>query len=431
MQPDGSELRESSQDAAELARELSEARTQIDQLQQELDETNRGVLALYAELDERALRLKRADDLKSRFLSYASHELRTPLNGIIGLARLLLARNIQGEELKQVKFIQQAAQEMRSMVDDLLDLAKVEAGKITVHPSEFGLELVFGALRGMFRPLLNPDTVELHFEDTSAVPAIYSDEAKVIQVLQNFISNALKFTERGEVRVWAELGPAETVRISVKDTGIGIAPEDQARVFEEFGQIDSHLQKKVKGTGLGLPLCKRIAELLFGRVELESQPGEGSTFTLVLPVVYKPAATAGVPLTKSKQFTILHVEDEEIDRYLVQKLLSFDGNVKLLHAFDGQSALEMARRATPDLIILDLNLPRISGLEVLTALGETADTARIPVAVLTASKSLDEPQAAQALRRAIAVLSKDMLAEATSLVIDPGPPVRVLIRGAV
>jgi signal transduction histidine kinase len=151
------------------------------------------------------VRLKRADELKSRFLSYASHELRTPLNGIIGLTRLLLTRRPQGEELRQINYIQQAAQEMRAMLDDLLDLAKVEAGKITVHPSEVGLELVFGALRGIFRPLSTSDTVELHFENTSAVPAIYTDEGKVIQILQNFISNALKFTEHGEVRVWAEL----------------------------------------------------------------------------------------------------------------------------------------------------------------------------------------------------------------------------------
>ena len=366
--------------SARLTEELKNAQTEIDQLRTELEETNRGVVALYAELDDRAIRLKRADELKSRFLSYASHELRTPLNGIIGLTRLLLSRKPQGEELKQLNFLQKAAQEMRAMVDDLLDLAKVEAGKITVHPSEFGLDLVFGALRGMFRPLASPDTVELHFEDTSAVPAIYTDEAKVLQILQNLISNALKFTEQGEVRVWAQTGDQETVRISVKDTGIGIAPKDHARIFEEFSQIESPIQRKVKGTGLGLPLCKRLAELLGGRVEIESQPGVGSTFTLVVPLVYRPAELESKAAFESRKivFTVLHVEDDEIDRYLVQQMLRFDGKLQLLHAEDGQAALEVARRERPDLVILDLNLPRISGVDVLAEFESFARNALDP-----------------------------------------------------
>ena len=205
----------------------------IDTLQAELAETNQGVLALYAELDDRAEKLRRADELKSRFLSYASHELRTPLNGIIGLVRLLQGGKTarEGEEGKQLNFIRQAAEEMREMVNDLLDLAKVEAGKVTIEASEFGLDFVFGALRGIFRPLLATDDVVLIFDDTSAVPSIYSDEGKVSQILRNFISNALKFTEHGQVRVWAEL-QGQIVRISVRDTGIGIAPEHMARILE-------------------------------------------------------------------------------------------------------------------------------------------------------------------------------------------------------
>jgi signal transduction histidine kinase len=412
---------------ASLEQRLAEALQEIEALRQELDETNQGVLALYAELDDRALRLKRADDLKSRFLSYASHELRTPLNGIVGLTRLLLARKPQGEELRQILFIQQAVHEMRAMVDDLLDLAKVEAGKITVHPSAFGLELVFGALRGMFRPLLSPDTVELHFEDTSAIPSVFTDEAKVRQILQNFISNALKFTEKGEIRVWAEAGSENTVRIAVKDTGIGIAPKDQPRVFEEFAQIETPLQKKVKGTGLGLPLCKRLAELLGGCVELASQPGVGSTFTLILPRVYTPAQT-GIPAPQSaRTFTVLHVEDEEIDRYLVQNLLRFPGDLRLLHALDGQEALEIVHRERPNLIILDLNLPRISGADVLTALAEMPEMREIPVAILTARKLEDVDPAAHTVQ-VVAILSKEALADAEILEISEGPPVSVTIH---
>ena len=410
-----------------LAADRTRKCEQLDQLQKELDETNRGVLALYAELDDRAFRLQRADDLKSRFLSYASHELRTPLNGISGLARLLSAGNLQGEQVKQLTLIQKAAQEMREMVDDLLDLAKVEAGKITVEPAEFGLELVFGALRGMFRPLAGNDALELHFEDTSAVPSIYTDEGKVVQILRNFVSNALKFTERGEIRVWAELAANDTVRISVKDTGIGIAPEDQARVFEEFAQINHPLQRKVKGTGFGLPLCKKLAELLGGSVELESQRGAGSKFTLVLPRVYRTERLDSLPeKSPVRPFTVLHVEDEEIDRYLVAQLLRFNGNLRLVQAVDGQAALEAARRERPDLIILDLNLPRIGGWDLLEDLRITPETRSIPVAVLTASDV--DSHSSELLERAITVMSKDALANAAALVIENGPPVRIAVR---
>ncbi|MBL8210265.1 MAG: hypothetical protein JNK87_06115 [Bryobacterales bacterium] len=414
-------------DAVYLA--LEEARRQVDQLQQELEETNRGVLALYAELDDRALKLKRADELKSKFLSYASHELRTPLNGVIGLARLLLARQPQGEERKQTEFILRAAQEMREMVDDLLDLAKVEAGKITIHASEVGLELIFGALRGMFRPLASSGSVELHFEDTSAIPLIYTDESKVVQILRNFISNALKFTEQGEIRVWSELGPGNSVRISVQDTGIGIPLEHQGRVFEEFSQVDNPLQKRAKGTGLGLPLCKKLAEVLGGHVELRSTPGVGSTLTLVLPIVYHPSSASEPQPMPIRGFTILHVEGGVIDRYLVQQLLRSDRHLTVMYAVDGVNALETVRVRRPDLILLDSNVMRISAADFLQALDEAtgANLPPVPVVVLTPSY-LETYQDALVRSRSLAILSKDDLAEIAALTIDPGPPVRVSLE---
>lgn len=410
-------------------RALEEARRQVDQLQQELEETNRGVLALYAELDDRALKLKRADELKSKFLSYASHELRTPLNGIVGLARLLLARQPQGEERKQTEFILRAAQEMREMVDDLLDLAKVEAGKITIHASEVGLELIFGALRGMFRPLSAAGSVELHFQDTSSVPLIYTDEGKVVQILRNFISNALKFTEEGEIRVWSEPGPGDTVRISVKDTGIGIPLEHQARVFEEFSQVENPLQKRTKGTGLGLPLCKRLAEVLGGQVELQSTPGAGSTLTLVLPLVYRSSSCPAPAAMAERGFAVLHVEGGVIDRYLVQQLLRSDRHLSLMYAVDAVSALESVRLRRPDLILLDSNVMRMGAAGFLQALDDATGTTlpAVPVVVLTPSY-LETYQDALVRSRSLAILSKDDLAQTSALTIDPGPPVRVSLE---
>src|SRR5262249_13058754 len=159
-------------------------------------------------------------------------------------------------------------------------LAKIEAGKTIVRPVEFDVQELFSALRGMLRPLLVTETVNLIFEEPTGIPILSTDEGKLSQILRNFISNALKFTERGEVRVSAAFTPdGEAVIFSVADTGIGIAPEDQDTIFLEFTQLENPLQKKVKGTGLGLPLCKRLAELLGGRVLVTSTVGIGSTFS--------------------------------------------------------------------------------------------------------------------------------------------------------
>ena len=260
--------------------------TEIAALGVELAETNKGVVALYAELDDKAEQLRHASELKSRFLSYISHEFRTPLGAIRSLARLLLDRMdgpLAPEQEKQVSLIQGSAIELAEMVDDLLDLAKVEAGRITVSPGWFELVDLFSALRGMFRPLLTNVHTVLVFDEPVGMPRVYTDDRKVSQILRNLISNALKFTERGEVRVSARRA-AETVVFSVADTGIGIAREDLARLFEDFAQVDSPTQRRVRGTGLGLSLSKKLATLLGGHVAAESQPGKGSIFSLTIPL---------------------------------------------------------------------------------------------------------------------------------------------------
>jgi signal transduction histidine kinase len=276
----------------ELLRALEEVRLReldVDRLNRELEETNRGVLALYAELDEKALDLARASELKSRFLSNISHELRTPLNSIRNVCRLLLDRldgPLSHEQERQVHLIQGAAESLTGIVSDLLDLAKIEAGRTVIRPSEFSAADLFAALRGMFRPLATSDAVTLVFEDVAALPPLVTDEGKVAQILRNFIANALKFTERGEVRVGADAVPEGYVTFTVSDTGIGIAPDDQARIFEEFSQVDNPLQGRVIGTGLGLPLSRKFAELLGGTLSLRSEVGVGSSFSAVLPIRY-------------------------------------------------------------------------------------------------------------------------------------------------
>lgn len=282
---------------SERAALLEKYEAEVAALRAELDETNRGVVALYAELDDKAAQLKEALDLKSRFLSYMSHEFRTPLSSVLNLSGILLQRldgPLTAEQQRQVEFIRTSIQELNEMVDDLLDLAKVDAGRISVSPEWFEMVDLFAALRGMFKPILTTSSVSLIFEEPTALPKIYSDDRRLSQILRNFISNALKFTREGEVRVSARPTERDEVEFAVTDTGVGIAPEHLSLLFADFVQIDTRLQRRLRGTGLGLSLSRKLAEILGGRVGAESELGAGSRFWVVIPLKYEPSRTARV-----------------------------------------------------------------------------------------------------------------------------------------
>ena len=291
------EMQEQNQELLRTLGQLRDKQAESDRLAQELAETNRGVLALYAELDERALYLERVNDLKTRFLSDLNHEIRTPLNAVRNVARLLLdgyEGPLTDRHRRAIEMMRQSTDTLSDLVNDWLDLAKIEAGRTDVHADTFTVDGLWGALRGVFRPIETDESVSLIFEPPPALPLLHTDESKVAQILRNFISNALKFTERGEVRVSVREGEDNTIVFSVADTGIGIAPEHAERVFEEFSQIENALQRRVKGTGLGLPLSRRLARLLGGDITMQSEAGRGSVFSLVLPIVYVPRGDAAV-----------------------------------------------------------------------------------------------------------------------------------------
>jgi signal transduction histidine kinase len=287
-----------------LEERLAEKAALVETLSTELAETNNGVVALYAELDDNAIRLKEASDLKSRFLSYMSHEFRTPLGSIASVARILLDEMdgpLTREQHKQVTFIQSAAAELTDMVDDLLDLAKVEAGRVTISPAWFEMVDLFSALRGMFKPILSSDAVSLIFQEPTGIPRIYTDDKKLSQILRNFISNALKFTPKGEVRVTATLVDEDHVTFAVADTGIGIHPQHVGALFQDFVQVDAPIQKRLRGTGLGLSLSKKLADVLGGSVAVTSEIGLGSTFAVTIPLTipgYQPGEDASPQLTR-------------------------------------------------------------------------------------------------------------------------------------
>ncbi len=276
-----------------LFRSFDETQKQQDEvghLNRELEESRKAILSLHVELSDRADWFRSAHDLKTRFLSRVSHELRTPIASILGLARLLIDRadgELAVEQERQVSFIMRAAHDLSALVNDLLDLARLEAGREKLHLSKVDVQEFFGALRGMFRPLVPPSSaVALVFEDPGELPTLWTDEAKLTQVLRNFLSNALKFTQSGEIRVKASPGPDDSIVFSVIDTGLGISPENLERVFEEFSQVDHPQNPPARGTGLGLPLATKLARVLGGRVDVRSDPGVGSTFTATIPIRY-------------------------------------------------------------------------------------------------------------------------------------------------
>jgi signal transduction histidine kinase/ActR/RegA family two-component response regulator len=418
-----SPLEEIQQQNGELLRLLEELRRRQDDLERlnrELEDTNLGVIALYSELDEKASALRRADDMKSSFLSNMSHEFRTPLNSVMALTQLLLNRSdgdLTEEQEKQVGFIRKGAATLLEMVGDLLDLAKIEAGKVEVRSSEFTVENLFSALRGVFRPMLTNKAVDLIFEEVGEIPALDTDEGKVNQILRNFISNALKFTERGEVRVRALLAAeGGDVTFYVADTGVGIAPADQARIFEEFTQVENPLQRHAKGTGLGLSLCRRLARLLGGDVAVESEIGVGSTFSATIPVRHPAEEKKPAPPAKSKRLKtprsesrLLLIDDEESARYLIKKML---GRSPWLvdEAASGEEGVRRARESRPNLILLDLKMPGLNGFETLSRLKNDPLTSETPVVVVT-SHTLTAGEREDLMARAHAILSKEGLSK--------------------
>ncbi|MCU7724056.1 sensor histidine kinase [Actinoplanes sp. KI2] len=282
------EVRAQRDDLARLNAELEETNRGVmalyHQLSDELEETNRGVVALYAELDERSVQLRAASEAKSRFLANVSHELRAPVTAVIGLTRLLLdpaSDPLTAEQRRQVDLIGGSAGDLLTLVNDLLDLAKAEAGRIEPQWSEVDLRVVFGQLRGTLRPLATRPEVDFVVEEP-AVPGLRSDEVLLARVLRNLLTNAIKFTAEGSVTL-AVRAVGDDVEFTVADTGTGIPPELHERIFEEFYQVPGSRAITGKGTGLGLPYARRLVGILGGGLRVDSVPGEGSTFTVRLP----------------------------------------------------------------------------------------------------------------------------------------------------
>jgi signal transduction histidine kinase len=399
------DLRQQKEQLVLLNAELQETNRGVmalySELSEELEQTNRGVVALYAELDEKSERLRAASESKDRFWANISHELRTPLNSIIGLTRLLAEPDADGgldpERLYQVELIRNSGSVLLALVNDLLDVAKAESGQLRIDPAMVSLRTLFGRLSALARPMAEGKPVSVVVSEQGAPDVILTDEVALTSILRNLLSNGIKYTDRGEVRLSARV-VGENLAISVSDTGIGIPPSLHRHVFEEFYQVPGIRRG---GTGLGLPYASKLARILGGNLELTSEPGVGTTVVLNLP--------HGTPAVG----TVVVADDDASFRQLLKGMLMPMAD-RLIEASDGRQVLAILADQPVDLVLTDMRMPGLDGAALLARL-----PASLPAIVITGA---DVPPPA----RAAALLRKDELtAERLEFTI------RAALRGAV
>jgi signal transduction histidine kinase/CheY-like chemotaxis protein len=428
------ELQRQNQELLHALAELRKRQDELAHLNRELEDTNRGVVALYAELDERADYLQRANEVKTAFLSNMTHEFRTPLNAIQSLTNLLLDRtdgDLSQEQERQVLFIRRSSEDLSELVNDLLDLAKVEAGKVSLRAQEFRVEALFGTLRGMLKPILAYNTsVSLVFESAEQIAPMNTDDRRVSQVLRNLISNALKFTAKGEVRVRAEQLSADTIRFAVSDTGIGIAKADLDRIFQEWVQLDSPIQRQVKGTGLGLPLSRRLAQLLGGTLTVESEPGIGSTFCFTVPAKYvgpdEASEEVSAETLQEGEIPILLLEDNGDAQFVYRQFLSKTAfhPIPAKNALEARHALE---RYSPGAVIMDVLLEDEDSWPLLQEIRRSPATRDLPVIMLSVQENEARARASGATDFALKPVSRAWLLDRLKAFTTPVPSPNILI----
>ncbi len=418
-QRQGEELHAQNEELETQARALQESQTRLEEQQSELEQMNtaladeRAVLERsQAELREKAEELARASRYKSDFLANMSHELRTPLNAALIMARLLAENrtgNLTSEQVKYAETIESSGKDLLNLINDVLDLSKIEAGRLDIRPRKVALSGFLEKIAGAFRPAAEAKGLALSSHLAPEAPVeIETDPQRLEQVLNNFLSNAIKFTDHGEVALTVGPGADGRVRFSVRDSGIGIEPEQQEIIFESFRQASGTAERGMGGTGLGLSIARELARLLGGDIRLESAPGAGSTFTLSLPAAFDPvlhrSAEIREPVTvradgapKAKREPpprpsvieddrerlsgdsrlVLVVEDDAAFARILCDLAHEQG-FQCIVAGTADEGMALARQFLPSAVILDIGLPDHSGLTVLDRLKRNAATRHIP-----------------------------------------------------
>jgi signal transduction histidine kinase/DNA-binding response OmpR family regulator len=372
---------------------------------------------LFEEASQARAAAEEADAAKSSFLSTVSHELRTPLTSVLGFAKIIRRRleerlfplipeddrkvqQAKAQVIENLGVVVSEGERLTKLIDDVLDLAKIEAGKFTWNMGSVSVADVIERATAATSSLLDAKKLNLQREIEAGLPDITGDQDRLIQVVINLISNAVKFTDAGSITCSVHKRDSELV-VSVKDSGIGIAVIDQPKVFEKFKQVGDTLTDKPKGTGLGLPICKEIVEYHGGRIWVESEPGQGSTFSFTLPILGPSGQLDLLPVRRSvdlealvrqlreqvathqpRDKSILVVDDDSNIRSLLQQELTEAGYVVRL-AEDGRKALTLIREETPGLVILDVMMPEMNGFDVAAVLKNDPATMDIPIIILS------------------------------------------------
>ena len=330
-----------------------------------------------------------------------SHEIRTPLNGLLGLARLSLQPGLDEARRHQyLKQILDSGQTLAGIISDILDVSKIEAGKIALEDLPFDLRGELRAMHHAYQALAEAKGLALHLQMEPALPAnVRGDPVRVRQILSNFVTNALKFTERGSVRIEAGLTAGGWLRLAVTDTGPGVSEEVRERLFTPFSQGDSSTTRRYGGTGLGLSICRQLAQLMGGNVGVDSIPGVGSTFWAELPLPsatapFEPDAGEARDIEQLQGARVLMVEDNPVNMMIAVAMLESWGIV-VAQASDGRAAIDAIERAHADgrafdAVLMDVQMPVMSGHEAARALRRRYPAAQLPIIALTAAALVSE-----------------------------------------